>query len=110
MSPVVKIVEPAGILDGIRGNQLRREVNELVEINPKPDIVLIDLEKVTFMDSSGLGAIVSATKTVRSAGAKLYVCSINDQVQMLFQLTRMDKVLDSFADRNEFNSQIGVNC
>lgn len=101
---VVKVVEPTGILDGIQGNQLRREVNDIIETGA--DIVLIDLKNVNFMDSSGLSSLVSAQRIVRSAKGKLYLCSINDQVKMVFELTRMDRVFEIFTSRNEFNSVI----
>ncbi|WP_255348395.1 STAS domain-containing protein [Gloeocapsa sp. PCC 7428] len=100
----IKIVQPLGILDGIRGNQFRREVSDVVAAGA--DIVLIDLQKVNFIDSSGLGALVSAMKTVRSAGGKLFVCSVNDQVRMLFELTKMDRVFEIFADQDEFNQRV----
>lgn len=95
MSPVVKILQPSGSIDARQGNQLRRDINDIMETNP--DIVLIDLQDVTFMDSSGLGALMSAFKTVRTAGANLYICSVKDQVQMLFELTIMDRVLEKLA-------------
>lgn len=104
MSSLVKVVQPNGILDGIKANQLRREISDVVASGATT--VLIDLTDVTFMDSSGLSALVSALKMVRTAGGKLYLCSINDQVKMVFELTRMDRVFDTFANRNEFNAAI----
>jgi anti-anti-sigma factor len=104
MSSVVKVVQPSGILDGIKANQLRREISDVVASGATK--VLIDLTDVTFMDSSGLSALVSALKMVRTAGGKLYLCSINDQVKMVFELTRMDRVFDTFSNRDEFNAAI----
>jgi anti-anti-sigma factor len=104
MSPVVKVVQPVGILDGTQASRLRQEINDAV--TARTDIVLIDLESVTFMDSSGLGALVIALKTVRTAGGKLFLCSINDQVKMLFQLTSMDRVFEIFSNRAEFNQAV----
>lgn len=104
MAPVVKIVQPSGILDGIKANVLRREINDIVEKGV--DIVLIDLQEVTFMDSSGLAGLLSALKTVRGAGGKLFICSANDQVKMLFQLTRMERVLEIFPNQEEFNKAV----
>lgn len=103
MSPVVKVLQPSGILDGNKGNQLRREIGDVVETGA--DIVLIDLENITFMDSSGLGTLVSALKTVRNGGGEMFVCSVNEQVKMLFELTRMDRVLKPFANREAFNKE-----
>ena|SRR6476469_1488472 len=104
MAPIVKVIQPAGILDGTQVNHLRQEINQAVTANT--DIVLIDLENVTFMDSSGLGALVIALKTVRTAGGKLFLCAINDQVKMLFQLTSMDRVFEIFPSRDEFNQTV----
>ncbi|NJL36298.1 MAG: STAS domain-containing protein [Leptolyngbyaceae cyanobacterium RM2_2_4] len=100
----IKVIQPVGILDGVQATQIRREVADVVEQDA--GIVLIDLKDVTFVDSSGLGALVVALRTVRAAGGKLYICSINDQVKMLFELTSMNQVFEVFIDQAEFNQQI----
>ena len=104
MSPIVKVVQPSGMLDSVSGNQLHHDISDIVAAGA--DIVLIDLQDVKFMDSSGLGALVSAIKMVRSIGAKFFVCSINEQVRILFELTGMDRVIEKFADRDEFYCQV----
>lgn len=104
MNSTIKVIQLAGILDSTKATQIRREVADVVEQNA--EIVLIDLKDVTFVDSSGLGALVVALKTVRAAGGKLYICSINEQVKMLFELTSMDRVFEVFSDRAEFNRQV----
>jgi anti-anti-sigma factor len=58
------------------------------------------------MDSSGLGALVLSLKTVRSAGGKIFICSINDQIKMLFELTDMDRVFEIFNNREELEQKI----
>ena len=58
------------------------------------------------MDSSGLGALVLALKTVRGAGLKMFVCSINEQIKMLFELTSMDRVFEVFENREEFEQKV----
>lgn len=102
------MIQPAGILDSTKATQIRREVADVLEQNA--GIVLIDLEDVTFVDSSGLGALVVALKTVRAAGGKLYICSINEQVKMLFELTSMDRVFEVFEDRAAFNQKVLTTC
>ncbi|MFP4007651.1 MAG: STAS domain-containing protein [Spirulinaceae cyanobacterium] len=104
MSPVVKYVEPSGILDGTKASEFRQEISESVEKGAA--IILIDFNDVTFMDSSGLGALVLALKTVRAAGIKLYICSINDQIKMLFELTSMDRVFEIYPNRETFEKQV----
>ncbi|HEY9673174.1 MAG TPA: STAS domain-containing protein [Waterburya sp.] len=104
MSSVVKVIQPSGILDGVSANQLRREINDVVENGA--DIVLVDFQNITFMNSTGLGALVSTLRTVRSAGGELFICSLNEQVQMIFNLTKMDRVFKTFTNRDEFERKI----
>lgn len=104
MSPVVKVVQPSGILDGTKAGHFRQEISNLVESNV--DIVLVDFQDVTFMDSSGLGALVLALKTVRAAGGKLFICSVNEQIKMLFELTSMDRVFEIFSSREDFENAV----
>jgi anti-sigma B factor antagonist len=101
MNPVIKVVQPSGIVDGTKAIEFRQEISN--SIDKKPDILLIDFKDVTFMDSSGLGALVLSLKTVRTAGIRLVLCSINDQIKMLFELTSMDRVFEIFPNREEFN-------
>ncbi|WGV24413.1 STAS domain-containing protein [Halotia branconii] len=104
MNMAVKVIEPHGIFDGIRGNQLRREVSEILDSGT--EILLIDMKEVKFIDSSGLGALVSAMQMTRTANAKLFICSISDQVKMLFELTKIDRIFQTFVDQDDFNRQI----
>lgn len=59
--------------------------------------IVMDLSKVAFIDSTGLGALVGALKLVGSARSEFAVCGLNDAVLTLFKLTRMDKVFRTFA-------------
>ena len=80
----------------------KQEINELVLSNT--DVVVVDFRDVTFMDDSGLGALVRGLKTVRASGGRMYLCSVNDQVEMLFELTSMDRVFDITKTCEEFEN------
>lgn len=101
MSKSSKILEPTGLIDNAGGTQLRREVSELLDADI--EAILIDFANISFMDSSGLGAIVTILQRVRTKGANLYLCSLNDQVKMIMELTKMDKVFDILPDRLAFD-------
>jgi anti-anti-sigma factor len=104
MSPVIKFIEPSGILDGTKASEFRQEIID--GVSNGAETILIDFKDVTFMDSSGLGALVLALKTVRAAGTKMYICSINEQIKMLFELTSMDRVFEILPDREAFDDAI----
>ena len=57
--------------------------------------LLLDLGCVKFLDSTGLGAIVSVSKMLGEDG-KLAVCGLTGQVRNVFEVTRMDTVFDVY--------------
>ncbi len=56
-----------------------------------PVSLVLDLAKVDFIDSSGLGAILSVLKRMPK-GSELLICRLTDAVASMFMLTRMDRV------------------
>lgn len=70
----------------------------------EPRLVL-DLDGVEFIDSSGLGAMVGIRKSLGGLGA-LTLCNVSGSVLSLFRLTRMDKVFSIVADRDEAISRV----
>ena len=62
--------------------------------------LVLDLHKVDFLDSSGLGAMVSILKALGNRGV-VAVCNARGAVHSLFKLTRMDKVFPIWASREE---------
>lgn len=61
------------------------------------DTVLLDLRQVNFIDSSGLGAIVAAMKSL-SPARKLVLAGLTPTVDKVFRLTRMDSVFSVYAN------------
>ena len=100
MSKKIEIIQPAGIVDGIIGNELRQQAIALVEQGT--NIILIDCQDITFMNSAGIGALVAALKAVKNAGGEFHICSLNNQVQMIFTMTKMNRIFQIFTDREEF--------
>ncbi len=104
MNSVVQIIEPEGILDGTKAAGFQHQVEQSIESGVHA--ILVDFQQVTFMDSSGLGALVKALKTVKAAEVGFFLCSINEQIGMLFELTSMDEYFTILRDREEFKQQL----
>lgn len=68
--------------------------------------MVLDLSAVEFMDSSGLGALVSCLKRMGTRGS-LAVVGAKGAVARLFQLTRMDRVFSLHADVDTAVAQVG---
>jgi anti-sigma B factor antagonist len=104
MSSPIKVIQPSGILDGAQAGQFRQDIAEAVQGGV--EMIVVDFKNVTFMDSSGLGALVLSLKTVRAAESKLFLCSINDQIKMLFELTNVEQVFEIFNNYEELEQKI----
>ena len=63
--------------------------------------LVIDLSGVTFIDSTGLNALVRAFERQRLAGESLALVSDDSRVAMMLEVTRLDRVLRRYATREE---------
>lgn len=106
MNLTVKAIQPSGVLNGSQGSNLRQEIDALLASGA--EVVLVNLQDVTFVDSSGLGALVMAFKSARAAGSRLCFCSVGEQPKMLFELTGMEQVFDVFSDPDEFHKTLAA--
>jgi anti-sigma B factor antagonist len=60
--------------------------------------IVLDMSQVSFMDSSGLGAVVYVLKHLGHSG-RLHICGVTPGVMAVLKLTRMDRVLKTFDSR-----------
>ncbi|WP_210480119.1 STAS domain-containing protein [Naasia sp. SYSU D00948] len=63
--------------------------------------VVVNLEGVEFLDSSGLGALISGLKSTRQAGGDLRIAAPGEQVRLVLRLTNMERVLVPFETAEE---------
>lgn len=77
--------------------QLHAHMGQLERDGVGAPCVILDLHGVNFMDSSGLGAIISVRKTLGARG-ELRLAGVQPEVRALFELTRLIRVLPLFDD------------
>jgi len=61
--------------------------------------VVVDFADASYIDSSGLGALVSLSRRLRDAGGDLRLVGLSDELRTLFELTRLDALFPLFATR-----------
>lgn len=93
---VIEVLEPR--LDARIAVDFKQQVIERIQKGEKT--LLLSLKNVNFIDSSGLGAIVSCLKALGREG-DLVISGVQDTVHSLFKLTRMDKVFRLFPGEVE---------
>jgi anti-sigma B factor antagonist len=86
-------------LDAHNSDELKLEVNRLFESGTKN--LLVDLKEVRFIDSSGLGVLVSGFKNASTHTGSIKLCSLQTQVRSMFELTRLHRVFDIYQTIDE---------
>ena len=74
--------------------KVREKIHSLVGDEVKH--VIIDLGGVNYVNSSGLGTLISALTTMKNAGGDLRLARIGEKVQNLFVITQLVKVFDTY--------------
>lgn len=63
--------------------------------------VIFDMESLSFVDSSGIGAIISCLRKINAGGGDLKLCGLSKPVRSLFELVRLHRIFDIFQTRDE---------
>jgi len=95
----ISVVAPTGRLDVAGAPALKDAIEDLTK-NGAPKVV-IDMEGVTFVDSTGLGSVIAALKRIRNRQGELRLAAPNQQVRVVLELTTLDKVFPYFATLEE---------
>lgn len=90
-------------------------VTEDVKSELKPELgsagtkMIFDLEGIEFIDSSGIGCIISLVKTAKSNGATIKLCNLSKEVKSVFDLLHLQMILEICPDQaiciEEFKKQ-----
>jgi anti-sigma B factor antagonist len=86
-------------LDGQGAPALKLELKRLLET--RSITVVVDFSKITFVDSSALGALVAGVRAAARSGGRLRVAGLCPNVQATFELAHLDRIFDIFPTEGE---------
>ena len=87
------VVKPEGELDHHSAKDVREMIDREIELKKIKNLVL-DFNKVSFMDSSGIGVIAGRYKIINSLGGKTMVIRANEQVDKILEISGLKKILE----------------
>jgi len=67
-------------------------------IDKKPKQLVVDLSRVTYIDSAGLAALIEGMQKVEAYGGKLALAGLQEPVRSIFEIARLDQVFRIFPD------------
>jgi anti-sigma B factor antagonist len=98
------LLEIEGSLDASTATGLKAEVVAIEQA--KQLKVVVDLSKLTLIDSTGVGVLISLFKRLRALEGQVFFAGLNSQPKEIFRLLRLDRSLDLFASVNEAAERI----
>jgi anti-sigma B factor antagonist len=101
----VCLISARGEFDAATTPEFREKLEGLIT-DGKPKVI-IDLNEVGFIDSSGLATLVHAFKHARATGGTLALAGLKPAVRKVFELTRLDKAFDIYCDCSEALTHMG---
>ena len=84
------VFKAQGDLDIYTSSQFKEEV--LKHFNEKETDIIINGEELEYVDSTGLGALISLLKTVKEKEAKIYIEDVKPNIRKIFDITDLDKL------------------
>lgn len=87
------------VMGGPDAVSLNEQLHALIDQDKKN--VVIDLAKVNFMNSSGLGMLIGGLTTMRNAGGDLRICNATDKIESLLMITKLITVFQHFRSLDE---------
>ena len=101
-----RVVDGVSVLDlsgkivlGEGDGQVRERIKDLLSDGQKK--ILLNLGDVTYVDSAGLGALISSYTTTKREGAQLKLVNLTKRIQDLLAITKLITVFDTYDNEQE---------
>jgi anti-sigma B factor antagonist len=95
----VQVVDISGKLNTGTSPEAEEYLNELIDEGASK--IVLNLEKLDFMSSTGLRVVLSTGKKVAAAGGKLVVCELNPTVREIFKMSGFSTMFDVYDSEEE---------
>jgi anti-sigma B factor antagonist len=92
----VTVIDISGSVSLTEGRALGDMVEELVENGRKK--IILNLRDVHYLDSSGIGQIVTGYATVKKHGGQLKILHLSKKVQELLNVTSLYRIFEEYSD------------
>lgn len=91
------IVELMGELDHHNASEVRNKIDDMLD-RDNINKLIINFSGVSFMDSSGIGAVIGRYKKLSMKGGKLCITNLKPSVERVFELSGLFKIIDIYDD------------
>lgn len=95
----VKLINVFGEISFENCTEFKKSI--LRNILGEESVIILDMEKVTYINSMSLGIIVKAYSESKKHGKEFVICSLQDNIKKLFSITKLDRIIAIYNNREE---------
>jgi anti-sigma B factor antagonist len=103
--PHLTIICPQENVNAANAIEFQRQLTTAVA-SEDLSVLLVDMEQVEYIDSSGLMALVSALTLSQRLERRFSLCSLSPSVRMILELTQLDRVFEIFENQAAFEATV----
>lgn len=104
MSFSFRTIQPSNFVSVVATTQFQAEIASA--INSEVDFILVDLKQIESVSSGTFLALLEGLKVAHASQCKLLICSLGEQLRILFELTGLDEHFEILTDVNEFRQYV----
>ena len=97
-----------GELDSSVANSLRIKISELID-NYNIRFLVLNCEKLSFMDSSGIGFIIGRFNQLKDKNGKIFMCNLDDVIKRIVKLSGISRIVSIKETEEDVNNYLEVN-
>lgn len=95
-----KIIKLSGEVDLYCVGDLKKDLIKAIEEDDKILSVAMDMQDLTYMDSSGIALMANIQKKMKARGGKLYLICVNEDIMNVLRLSALDSFFSIYEDLN----------
>ncbi|MGM0507711.1 MAG: STAS domain-containing protein [Fusobacteriota bacterium] len=95
----IKLVSIEGEIDVYTSLEIKKDLNQIIDEDGLK--LVIDLDQVTYIDSSGLGVFVTILKKINKKGGNMKLINLQPSVEKIFEITRLKKFFEIYENKEE---------
>ena len=99
-----RILDVAGEIDVYTATKFRESIETILNAGQKH--VIINMANVNYMDSSGFGALLSATKKLKPIGGSVNLIKCSSAIDRILKITRLDTIFDTYDSVDDANTRV----
>lgn len=103
----MNVLDVTGEIDVYTAPQFKDALNTVINSGQKH--LVVDMTKVTYMDSSGFGALLSATRRLRPQGGTVNLVKVSSAIDRILTITRLNTVFGTYGSIEDALTAAGKN-